>query len=153
MSFSQDNRAKAIAIKFVGEYIILRLEDTRELAVPMAWYPRLANATAKQRENWDWIGNGTGITWPDIDEDIEVQGMLEGRKSPEYHKGIQNIGKWFEEHNSKPQPPNAKTISKNIRQNPSGNFRPKLAGDPGGRSVRAGATASRKKIDDKESKN
>lgn len=55
------------------------LEDGRELAVPVEWYPRLRDATAAQRRNWRLIGRGEGIHWPDIDEDISVLGLLKGR--------------------------------------------------------------------------
>lgn len=54
------------------------LEDGRELSVPVAWYPRLRDANAKQRSNWRFIGRGEGIHWPDIDEDISVLGLLSG---------------------------------------------------------------------------
>lgn len=96
ISGSYSELVRAVAIAFKGEYIVLRLEDTRELAVPIAWYPRLARATAAQKANGEWIGNGIGISWPEIDEDLEIQGMLDGRKSPEYGKGLSDIGKWFE---------------------------------------------------------
>jgi hypothetical protein len=55
------------------------LDDGRELAVPIEWFPRLRDATAKQRANWRFIGRGEGIHWPDIDEDISVAGLLRGR--------------------------------------------------------------------------
>lgn len=124
MSGFPKDLARAIAVAFHDDYMIVRLEDTRELAVPLFWYPRLQRATTKQRENYEWIAQGIGIHWPDIDEDIEVQGMLEGRKSPEFRRGIRDIGKWF-------------------RQESAMNMKGKLAGDPGGRSVKASATASR----------
>lgn len=54
------------------------LEDGRELLVPVAWYPRLRDASPTQRSNWRFIGRGEGIHWPDIDEDISVLGLLSG---------------------------------------------------------------------------
>ncbi len=59
------------------------LSDGRTLSVPLAWYPRLVHATTKERNNWRLIGNGQGIHWVDIDEDISVEGLLAGRASGE----------------------------------------------------------------------
>lgn len=52
------------------------LEDDREIGVPYHWFPRLANATKKQLENWRFIGQGQGIHWEDIDEDISITALL-----------------------------------------------------------------------------
>jgi hypothetical protein len=52
------------------------LADGRELSVPIAWFPRLAAADAKERSHWRLIGAGVGIHWPDIDEDISVESLL-----------------------------------------------------------------------------
>jgi len=54
------------------------LADGRELSVPLAWYPKLAAATPKQRANFRLVGRGVGINWPDLDEDLSVLGMLVG---------------------------------------------------------------------------
>jgi hypothetical protein len=54
------------------------LADGRTITVPLAWYPRLLLATAEQRPNWRVAGGGFGIHWPDLDEDLSVQGMLRG---------------------------------------------------------------------------
>jgi hypothetical protein len=58
------------------DYLTVRLEDGRRIAVPTAWFPRLARATDEQRSNWRLIGRGVGIHWPDIDEDISVENLL-----------------------------------------------------------------------------
>jgi hypothetical protein len=52
------------------------MADGREVSVPLAWFPRLCAATPEQRANWRLIGHGQGIHWPDIDEDILVEGLL-----------------------------------------------------------------------------
>jgi hypothetical protein len=52
------------------------MADGRELAVPLEWFPRLRDATPEQRSHWRFIGRGQGIHWPDIDEDILVEGLL-----------------------------------------------------------------------------
>jgi len=53
------------------------LQDGREVSVPLEWFPTLRNASDKQRTHWRLIGNGVGIHWPDIDEDISVAALLE----------------------------------------------------------------------------
>jgi len=54
----------------------LVLEDGRQLLVPLAWFPRLLEASDAQRRNWRLIGHGIGIHWPDLDEDISVENLL-----------------------------------------------------------------------------
>jgi hypothetical protein len=52
------------------------LSDGRELSAPLAWFPRLRDATPAQRQNWGSIGGGHGIHWPDLDEDISVRALM-----------------------------------------------------------------------------
>jgi len=59
------------------------LSDGRTLSVPLVWFPRLVHATSEERNNWRLIGNGQGIHWEDIDEDISVEGLLAGKPSGE----------------------------------------------------------------------
>ncbi|MEO8757304.1 MAG: DUF2442 domain-containing protein [Devosia sp.] len=68
----------AVEIGFDAEMFRVTLEDGRELAVPIEWFPRLRKASLSQRQNWRLIGRGEGIHWPDIDEDISVLGLLAG---------------------------------------------------------------------------
>jgi len=56
--------------------MIVRLDDGREIAVPIDWFPRLRDATEKERNDWRLIGGGEGIHWKTIDEDILVEGLL-----------------------------------------------------------------------------
>jgi Protein of unknown function (DUF2442) len=58
--------------------------DGRTITVPLAWYPRLANASKDERENWQVCGGGYEIHWPDIDEALSTEGLLRGAPSPEY---------------------------------------------------------------------
>ena len=58
--------------------LIVDLMDGRTISVPLAWYPRLAEATATQRDRWEKAGGGYGIHWPDIDEDLSTEGLLRG---------------------------------------------------------------------------
>ena len=52
------------------------LSDGRELSAPLAWFPRLRDATVAQRGNWELIGRGHGLHWPDVDEDVSVRALL-----------------------------------------------------------------------------
>ncbi len=56
--------------------LLVALADGREISVPLEWYPRLHNATPKERKNWRLIGGGLGIRWEAIDEDVSVESML-----------------------------------------------------------------------------
>jgi hypothetical protein len=69
-------------VRFDAERLIVDLADGRTIAVPLAWYPRLLNATPAQRANWTKAGGGFGIHWPDVDEDLSVAGLLSGTPAP-----------------------------------------------------------------------
>lgn len=58
--------------------LIVTLLDGRVIHIPIAWYPSLANATEKQRTNWELLGEAAGIHWPELDEDLSVEGLLKG---------------------------------------------------------------------------
>ncbi len=68
--------ARARSVEFILDAFVVHLEDGRSLSVPIEWFPRLRDATPEQRNAWRLIGPGTGIHWPDIDEDISVAGLL-----------------------------------------------------------------------------
>ncbi len=59
------------------------LEDGRSISVPTAWFPRLVHATREEQKNWRLIGKGAGIHWDDLDEDISIEGLLNGHPSGE----------------------------------------------------------------------
>jgi hypothetical protein len=63
-------------VEFVPDAFVVHLEDGRSLTVPLEWFPRLREATPEQLSRWRLIGPGTGIHWPDLDEDISVAGLL-----------------------------------------------------------------------------
>ncbi len=69
-------------VRVTDDEIIAELTDGRTISVPLAWSWRLSNATREQRENFRIIGDGEGIHWSDVDEDISIKGMLEGRPAP-----------------------------------------------------------------------
>jgi hypothetical protein len=68
--------ATAIDVKVTDDAIHVVLADGREVTAPLAWSPRLADATSEQRKNWRLIGRGQGIHWPDVDEDISIASLL-----------------------------------------------------------------------------
>ena len=73
---TQDLRIQHISV--TKDSIIAHLMDGRTISIPLAWSWRLSEATPKQRSNWIIIGDGLGVHWPDIDEDISAEGMLFG---------------------------------------------------------------------------
>lgn len=70
--------ARAIEVLVSDHELAVRLADGRTVAVPLAWFPRLLHATPLQRSAWELLGDGEGIHWPEIDEDISVEGLLAG---------------------------------------------------------------------------
>ena len=74
---------KAEGIAVAEDTLTAELSDGRTILVPLAWYPRLIHATPEERNNWELIGTGQGIHWPDLDEDLSIEGFLAGRKSGE----------------------------------------------------------------------
>ncbi|TRX36353.1 DUF2442 domain-containing protein [Flavobacterium restrictum] len=78
MSFSVISKSKkAINIVFSDSKMIVFLEDGRELSIPLEWFPRLRKATIEQLNKWRFIGNGEGVHWNEIDEDISIENLLE----------------------------------------------------------------------------
>lgn len=69
-------------VRVSDDAISVDLCDGRTITVPLAWYPRLLHATPAQRGNWHIAGAGYGIHWPDVDEDLTAQGLLQGAPAP-----------------------------------------------------------------------
>jgi hypothetical protein len=69
-------------IRVTEDTITAHLTDGRAISVPLAWSWRLSEATPEQRANYEIIGDGEGVHWPDIDEDISAEGMLYGVPAP-----------------------------------------------------------------------
>lgn len=69
---------RVAGVGFDADRLIVDLMDGRTIAVPLAWYPRLLDATPEQRADWEVAGGGYGIHWPQIDEDLSVEGLLRG---------------------------------------------------------------------------
>jgi len=73
----------AVDVSVTGETLSVELSDGRTISVPLDWYPRLTHASQEERSNWRIIGDGHGIHWEDVDEDISVAGLLAGKPSAE----------------------------------------------------------------------
>ena len=74
--------ARVSEVRCEAERLHVRLEDGREISVPLRWYPRLQSASARERDRWEPSMAGFGIHWPEIDEDLSVEGLLLGRAAP-----------------------------------------------------------------------
>jgi hypothetical protein len=84
LAIKTDERVKYVS--FTEESIRVDLMDGRTITVPIIWYPRLSNATPKQRTQWEICGGGYGIHWEEIDEDLSTEGMLRGAPAPKVKK-------------------------------------------------------------------
>ncbi|MCP4235235.1 MAG: DUF2442 domain-containing protein [Aestuariibacter sp.] len=69
---------QAQSIKCTDVALIVELVDGRTISAPLVWFPRLSQATEDQRNNWELLGDGEGIHWPDVDEDLSINGLLVG---------------------------------------------------------------------------
>ena len=63
-------------VSFVDDAMQVNLTDGREIRVPLEWFPKLGDASPETRRNWRLIGKGIGIHWPDLDEDLSLEGLL-----------------------------------------------------------------------------
>ena len=78
MSTAVSTETRIARVEISDETITAHLADGRAISVPLAWSWRLSEATPAQRANWRLIGDGHGVHWPDVDEDISAEGMLNG---------------------------------------------------------------------------
>ena len=78
MSIAINAEPRIRTVSVSEEAITAHLSDGRTVTVPLSWSWRLAEATAEQRNHFEILGSGQGVRWPDIDEDIRVEGMLHG---------------------------------------------------------------------------
>ena len=85
--------ASAQSVTVTEDTLTIDLSDGRTVSVPLAWFPRLLHGTPKERGNWRIIGDGEGIHWPDLDEDISVENLIFGRPSGESQRSFK---KWLE---------------------------------------------------------
>ena len=82
----------AETVTVTDESLVVGLSDGRVVSVPLAWYPRLLNGSRSERSRWRLIGRGMGIHWPELDEDLSVEGLLRGAKSGESQA---SFAKWM----------------------------------------------------------
>jgi hypothetical protein len=86
--------AKAQNVVVTDDSLMVDLNDGRSISVPLAWYPRLLHGTPVERNNCRLIGDREGIHWPDLDEDISVENLLQGKPSGESQSSFK---RWLEE--------------------------------------------------------
>ena len=87
------SQARAQRVSLTDDTLVVELVDGRTITVPLTWYPRLAHGTPAERANSRLIGEGEGIHWPDVDEDISVEGLLARRRSGETQASLR---RWLE---------------------------------------------------------
>ena len=75
---------RVTTVEFTSESLVVGLMDGRQISVPLKWYPRLAGASVDALSNWEIIGAGYGLHWPELDEDLSTEGMLRGAPAPNY---------------------------------------------------------------------
>lgn len=84
----------ATHVRVSDDALTVELSDGRLIAAPLAWFPRLSHGNQSERSNWRFIASGRGIHWPDLDEDISVEGLLAGKQSGESQTSFK---KWLEQ--------------------------------------------------------
>jgi hypothetical protein len=89
----------ALEVRVTDEKLIVDLTDGRSIIIPLEWYPRLAYGTPEERQNWQLLGDGYAIEWPDLDEHIGIEGLLAGRRSSESEKSLE---RWLGSRNTHP---------------------------------------------------
>jgi hypothetical protein len=73
----------AKSVRVTADSLVVELKDGRAVSVPLKWYPRLVEGSPRERRRWELIGAGIGIHWPDLDEDVSVEALLNGLGSNE----------------------------------------------------------------------
>jgi hypothetical protein len=77
-------------VTLTEDSVVVDLTDGRTVSAPLAWYPRLLHGTPEERDNWRLIGRGEGIHWPDLDEDLSIDGLVSGRPSGESQASLKH---------------------------------------------------------------
>ena len=80
----------ALSATLTDDALMVDLSDGRSISVPLAWYPRLVHGSPGERDHWRLIGQGEGLHWPDLDEDVSVKNLLEGKPSGESQRSFQS---------------------------------------------------------------
>lgn len=79
---------EAVQVSITDTALQVSLSDGRVISVPLEWYPRLVHGSAQERGHWELIGEGEGVRWPDLDEDLSVEGLIAGRASMESERSF-----------------------------------------------------------------
>jgi hypothetical protein len=80
-------------VEVTDDRLHAHMADGRTITVPLAWYPRLLHGSPQERRHYEIHRGGSGIHWPDLDEDISIKNLLEGRKSGESDRSFR---RWLE---------------------------------------------------------
>jgi hypothetical protein len=106
----EQTEARAQDLKVTADTLAVDLTDGRTISAPLAWFPRLLNGSRAERNNWRLVAQGEGIHWPDLDEDISIEGLLSGQPSRE---SLASLEKWLQSrrrHRSSRQKTHNKTL-------------------------------------------
>jgi hypothetical protein len=93
-STTESYSARAQEVTVTEDTLTVELADGRSISVPLAWYPRLAHGTPEECGDWHLIGEGTGVRWPILDEDISLENLLMGLASGESQRSLK---RWLEQ--------------------------------------------------------
>ena len=80
-TFTIETDPRAREVHVLDDELVVRLADGRTVSVPLTWFPRLLHANEAQRHNFELLGDGEGIHWPDVDEDLSIAGLLRGTRA------------------------------------------------------------------------
>jgi hypothetical protein len=93
-SAGQVESSRAVSVVCSDDELTVHFSDGRTISAPLSWFPRLEHATSEERQDWELIGDGNGIHWPAVDEDISVGSLLRGLRSNESQASLQ---RWLAE--------------------------------------------------------
>lgn len=100
MSSLDNNKreVRAQSVQISEDTLTLEIVDGRTISVPLMWYPRLWYGTPQERDHYEIFGDGAYVHWPDLDEDLTAEGILEGYRSGE---SPESLKKWLEDRGGK----------------------------------------------------
>ncbi len=80
-SSAPEPRALAINVQVTDDELVVELADGRKVSAPLVWFPRLLAGSAAERAQWELLGEGEGVHWSALDEDLSIAGLLAGNRS------------------------------------------------------------------------
>lgn len=99
---NNNQRATAQYVEVIDNELVITLTDGQRVSAPLTWYPRLLHGSLAERNQWRLAACGEGIHWPDLDEDLSVEGVILGRPSCESQASFE---RWLSRRAAKPQMP------------------------------------------------